>query len=57
MEEGEEVSEVAAKPKKGKRRAVEQDPKKLFAGKRLEWGRQKTVVYHSCGGTSHISLL
>ncbi|KAL5463648.1 hypothetical protein EMCRGX_G032563 [Ephydatia muelleri] len=35
VEEGEEVSEVAAKPKKGKRRAVEQDPKKLFAGKSL----------------------
>lgn len=38
VEEGEEASEEAAKPKKGKRRAMEKDPKKLFAGKRLEWG-------------------
>lgn len=35
VEEGEEASEEAAKPKKGKRRAMEKDPKKLFAGKSL----------------------
>lgn len=43
VEDGEE--EAAAKPKKGRRRNVEVDPKKLFAGKRLVlWGRPSGII-------------